>query len=92
MTKKIYSLDCSVVRRTLRQLMNVRNILHLNVRVTKILVLVMRDKALSGMMAAASKGGTSVEDTIRQKIVSDIAVQTTNEEGLVPLPVSDVAI
>ena len=58
---------------------------------TKILVLVMREKAISGMMAAG-KGGTIVEDTIRQKSVSDIAVQTTNEEGLVPLPVSDVAI
>ena len=49
----------------------------------------MREKALSGMMAAARKGGTIVEDTIRQKSVSDIAVQTTTEEGLVPLPVSD---
>ena len=49
----------------------------------------MREKTLSGMMAAA--GGTSVEDTIRQKSVSDIhvAVQTTTEERLVPLPVSD---
>ena len=51
----------------------------------------MREKALSGMMAAG-KGGTSVEDTIGLKSVSDIAVQTTTEEGLVPLPVSDVAI
>ena len=60
----------------------------------------MREKALSDMMAAAGKGGTSVEDTIEQKSVSDIAVQTTTEtttttvqttteEGLVPLPVSD---
>ena len=49
----------------------------------------MREKALSGMMAAARKGGPSVEDTIGQKRVSDIAVQTTTEEGLVPLPVSD---
>ena len=44
---------------------------------------------MSGMLAASGKGGTIVEDTIRQKSVSDIAVQTTTEEGLVPLPVSD---
>ena len=30
-----------------------------------------------------------LEETIRQKSVSDIAVQTTTEEGLVPLPVND---
>ena len=65
-----------------------------------LLVSMMREKAISGMMAATRRGGTSVEDTIRQKSVSDIAVQTTTEtttttvqttieEGLVPLPVSD---
>ena len=51
----------------------------------------LREKALSGMLAAAGRGDTGmkeVEETIRQNSVSDIAVQTTNEEGLVPLPVS----
>ena len=51
----------------------------------------MKERALSGMLAATGRGDTGVkelEETIKQKSVSDIAVQTTTEEGLVPLPVS----
>ena len=55
-------------------------------------VLVMREKAISGMLTAANRGDTGVEKTIRRKSVSDIAVQTTTEEGLVPLPVSGANI
>ena len=52
------------------------------------LVLIMREKAVSGMLATTSRGDGGVKETIRQKSVSDIAVQTTTEEGQVPLPVS----
>ena len=51
-------------------------------------MLIMREKAVSGMMAAASRRDTGMKETIRLKSVSDIAVQTTTEEGLVSLPVS----
>ena len=49
----------------------------------------MREKALSGMMAAAGKvdsGVMELAETIKQKSVSDIAVQLPE----VPLPVSNV--
>ena len=52
----------------------------------------MREKAISGMMVEAGRRDAllkKLEETIRQKSVSDIAVQTTTEEGLVPLPVND---
>ena len=66
--------------------MNIKQRLTLSISVS-----ILREKALSGMMAAAGRGDTGVkelEELIRQKSVSDIAVQTTTEEGLVPLPVS----
>ena len=53
-----------------------------------LIVSIMREEAVSGMMAAAGRKDTGVEMTIRQKSVSDIAIQTTTEERLVPLPVS----
>ena len=51
----------------------------------------MREKAISGMMSAAGRRDAVVkelEETVRLKSVSDVAVQTTAEEKIVPLPVS----
>ena len=57
----------------------------------------MREKAISGMMASAGsrdtgRGVKALEETIKLKSDNDIAVQTTTEEGLVPLPVSSATI
>ena len=52
----------------------------------------MREKSLSAMLAEKSGRGIGAKElieTIRQESVSEIAVQTTTEEVLVPLPVSD---
>ena len=54
------------------------------------LVLIIKEKAVSGMMAAAGRRDTESEETIRQKSISEIAVQTIETRGsrLLQLPVS----